>query len=59
MFEFEDILPLMMVGSLSNINKTKETAEIAVRSLMQGIDTKNTVIPLRLFRIVFSELYIF
>ena len=48
-----------MIASLSSINKTKETAEISLRSIFQSLDTKDRAISEKVYRLIFTELYIY
>ena len=41
LFNAEQILPIYLVASLSPINKTKDYAELSIRSLLSTVDTKN------------------
>jgi hypothetical protein len=49
----------MIVASLSNINKTKETAELTVRNIFQSLDLKDASLSEKIYRLAFSELYIY
>ena len=49
----------MIVASLSNINKTRETGELSARSMMSNVDTKDTIVSSKIYKLVFTELYIY
>jgi hypothetical protein len=49
----------MIIASLSNINKTKETAELTVRNIFQSLDLKDASLSEKVYRLLFSELYIY
>ena len=59
LFKPEDILPLVAMGTLTNINKTRDSAEVTLKSLFGTIDTKDTIVSEKLFKLVFNELYIY
>ena len=48
-----------MIATLSSINKTKETAEISLRSIFQSLDTKDAGLSEKVYRLIFTELYIY
>ena len=59
LFSLEEVLPIMIMASLSNINKTKESAELTVRNIFQSLDLKDAALSEKIYRLAFSELYIY
>ena len=58
-FTAEEELPIMVVGSLSTINKTRETAELSTRNLFASIDTKDMSLSQKFFSLAFTETYFY
>ncbi len=54
-FNDEYMLPLLMIASYSNINKSRESAELLIRSIMQKLDTANQKMCEQIFKLIFSE----
>ena len=59
LFKSEQVLPLYMVGTLATLNRTKETSEASFKNIMQSVDTKDVSIAERVYKLVFSEMYIY
>ncbi len=59
LFKAEEVLPLYMVGTLATLNRTKETSEASFKNIMQSVDTKDVSIAERVYKLVFSEMYIY
>jgi hypothetical protein len=59
LFKSEEVLPLYMVGTLATLNRTKETSEASFKNIMQSVDTKDVSIAERVYKLVFSEMYIY
>ena len=49
----------MLIASLSTINKTKETAEVSLRSVLSAVSTKDEDLTAKIFKLIFAEMYIF
>jgi len=60
LFSPSEVLPLMLIASLSTISKTRETAELSLRGIFSSVDThKDQALSAKLYSLVFSELYIY
>ena len=52
-------MPLLIIATLSSINKTKDLAEMSIRSVFAAVDTKDTVISEKIYKLLFNEMYIY
>ncbi|CDW80673.1 proteasome-associated protein ecm29 homolog [Stylonychia lemnae] len=58
-FTPEDQLPILLIASLSHINKTRDFAELSIRSVFPAIDTKNQDMSEKIYHLIFNETYIY
>jgi hypothetical protein len=47
------------MASFINFQKVKDYAEVSIRNLFQSVDTKDEKLALQLYRLTFSETYIY
>jgi len=58
-FSTEEIIPVFLLASFSNISQTKNTCELSVRSFFASVDTSSRRLAEVLIRIFFNETYVF
>lgn len=44
---------------LSSVNKTRDLADLSIRSVFSAIDTKDESVSEKVFRMIFNEMYFF
>lgn len=59
LFTASDALPYYIISTFQLYVKVKDHAEISIRNIFQSIDTRDERLALQLFRLVFSETYIY
>jgi hypothetical protein len=59
LFKPEEALPILLMASMVTISKTKDYAEISLRSVFSSIDLKDTEMSKVLYKLIFNESYIF
>jgi len=59
LFTPEDQFPLLLLAAQSSINKTKDLAELSIRSVFAAIDTKNLGISEKVFKMIFNDTYFY
>ena len=59
LFTPEEQLPLLLIATLSNINKTKDMAEISLRSVLTAVSSKDEDLSQKIFQMIFSEMYFY
>ena len=59
LFGASDVFPILAIASVSPITKTKDSAEMNVKSLFMSLDTRDLSLSEKLYRLIFSETYIY
>ena len=59
LFSPEDQINLLLVASLSTINRTKDLAELSLKSVIAAIDTKDSAVSEKIFKLIFGEFYLY
>lgn len=59
LFTIEEVLPIFMVLSGSGYSKIRDDADSFVKSVLTDIDTKNTEISEKIYKLIFNETYFY
>eukprot|EP00347_Sterkiella_histriomuscorum_P023653 403333856 len=59
LFTPEDQLPILLVANMSSINKTRDLADLSIKSVFSAIDTKNDKVSEQIFSLLFNDLYFY
>jgi hypothetical protein len=59
LFSAEEILPVLLMAAHSPYHKAKDYAEISLRGAQANIETSNSEVSEKIYKLIFNETYFY